>query len=251
MGAHHCCTNAMGRELGRYFNVEVLNGEYGDDFGKEKSSPIWKHRIFLRPPPLSEGTLCICLTKDPAFWLKSMGRKAPTSFYHIRPLRCHPNSGELTDAYSNKEEMNEAKPDDILRSVEFDSVIYKDALEVWKATLLSYFDKDVYPEESTVILRCEDFLFRFDEIIQALAMAGLELKAQIERPASPLDTPAKGHMNVRCRDRSEALSYYADENNRFGGLSEKASYRISMVIMESQIVEALGYGDMGCISWVP
>merc|ERR1712032_351207 len=78
------------------------------------------------------------------------------------------------------DKQNQAQLIDMLLSqfVEFEGVIYEGgALGVWEATVRSYFDERIYPLRRTAVIRSEDFLFHFDEVMDALASMGLQRRA--------------------------------------------------------------------------
>merc|ERR1712050_384293 len=62
---------------------------------------------------------------------------------------------------------------DLLTFIEHDTVVYPSAVELWNDTVRSYFDDDAYAPDTSVVIRCEDLLFRFDEAMDALKARGL------------------------------------------------------------------------------
>merc|ERR1712205_296782 len=90
--------------------------------------------------------------------------------------------------------------------------IYKNLVGLWNDTVSSYFDGGVYPEDQSVIIRCEDFLFRFHEVMNELASWGLPERPELEgeRP-DPLEDRAKGHLE--CRNRGDAMKFYGNSSN--------------------------------------
>jgi len=248
MGAHHCCTNALGRELLRYFNIRLLNGELADQ-RCHPDVPIWKHRAFTSPPPLAEDVFCICLVKDPAFWIQSLMRHAPRSFYSLHPVEIHPDVGRIYRyCPSGSGNWDRAVVEDLFGLVEFDGMLFGDALELWEATVASYFDSDLYDPSRSVVLRSEDFLYRFDDAMAALAARGLPLKP--ERPAAPATGPAKEHRDLRSRSRLEALNFYANKAMRLKGLTPPVLSRLEELEAGS-LCRALGYNSEVAVSWLP
>eukprot|EP00747_Dinoflagellata_sp_TGD_P114593 gnl/TRDRNA2_/TRDRNA2_171957_c0_seq2.p1 gnl/TRDRNA2_/TRDRNA2_171957_c0~~gnl/TRDRNA2_/TRDRNA2_171957_c0_seq2.p1 ORF type:complete len:332 (+),score=67.87 gnl/TRDRNA2_/TRDRNA2_171957_c0_seq2:99-1094(+) len=249
-GPHHSCTNALNRELLRFFQLQTVENMLDDIM-----DPLWKHRVFERcpPPELRRDTLCICLVKDPAFWIQSLARDPVAgSFYDVVPIRlAGRKGGEL--------ELRPLKPkctDQLFGPISFDDVLFKDAIELWEATVGSYFDEAVFPLVQTVVIRCEDFQFRFAEVILSLSRRGLPLKPNVDsRTITPVDVTAKvqRHPAGSRRNRSELLAYYADGENRFKGFSSAQVARLRSV--DPAIAVPLGYScgddDATAVSWLP
>mmetsp|Transcript_138721 Transcript_138721/g.431524 ORF Transcript_138721/g.431524 Transcript_138721/m.431524 type:complete len:207 (-) Transcript_138721:42-662(-) len=158
-GPYHSCSNALALELQRLGAAPVSNNKRAV---RGERPPLWKHRVFRRAPPLEEDALCICLVKDPAFWIQSLARDpAGGSFYDIEPVEFEGLKREVRESRLEVRHLFEP--------VLFDGAIYEDALCLWEAAVRSYFDEGLFPPERTAVVRCEDFLFRFHEVLRALA----------------------------------------------------------------------------------
>eukprot|EP00930_Biecheleria_cincta_P028108 TRINITY_DN19600_c0_g2_i1.p1 TRINITY_DN19600_c0_g2~~TRINITY_DN19600_c0_g2_i1.p1 ORF type:complete len:648 (-),score=84.95 TRINITY_DN19600_c0_g2_i1:88-1956(-) len=370
-GPHHSCTNALVRELARFFKVDaVQNDEH------QQEDPLWKHRAFANPPAVSKDTLCICLVKDPGFWVQSLARDpAGGTFYDILPMtrgaskpardfeelgivcildvfgrmmvaretgqvwmeQQEPKNGterfvmiensngtigfrassgkyltadrygcisacmsspvqvtqfaivehldatlslvtafdafvtventgrvamshgfnllrfsekfiieEIDFVYRPQIPENCQTPesvDQLFGPVLFDQRRHRDALDVWEATVRAYLDEQIFPVGRTAVIRCEDFLFHFHEILLSLALRGLPLRGNWDAPMQPDSSPVKGggHPHVVRRGRKQALAFYADPKNRFTGLSDDQVQRIRSV--DPKVAGPLGYGE--------
>ncbi|CAE7227886.1 unnamed protein product [Symbiodinium pilosum] len=141
---------------------------------------------------------CILLVKEPHFWLKSCSREL-RNFFEIRPFEG-----------PQRREMPAQQLSQLLGSLEHDCVTYENALQLWNDTVRSYMDDGVYPADQAVIVRCEDFLFSFHEVMTTLGQLGQleELSASVPEP---IEERAKGHKE--CRTRGEALDFYGNPKN--------------------------------------
>ena len=86
LGPHHSCTNALAREVRRFFSVSLENDDTSQD------ALLWKHRVFtsfgLPALEAEEDVFFICMLKDPAFWIQSLSRDPQGgTFYDILPIR--------------------------------------------------------------------------------------------------------------------------------------------------------------------
>merc|ERR1712056_92044 len=89
---------------------------------------LWKHRIFREQPPLEDDMFCICLVKDPVFWIQSLARDPQGgSFYDIDPMELQ--------GLSKEEKRCKLEAGQLFRPVLFDGVRYEDAVEIWEATV--------------------------------------------------------------------------------------------------------------------
>jgi len=133
----------------------------------------------------------------------------------------------------------------------FDGTRYDDAVALWDATVASYFDEDVYPAERTAVVRCEDFLFSFGEVLRALAARGLPLRRDAPDRScwAPLEEPVKSRGHPRCTrtGRPELQEYYSDMKNRHAGLTSSMCDRLS----RTRLADRLGYGDVPSVTWLP
>jgi len=228
-GPHHCGTCAVARELSRFFDVAVRNAKSGDD------PSLWKHKVFHQAPPVSDDTFCICLVKDPAFWIQSLGRNVEDgTFYDVEPAQVVVTKDKVevvaVQAFSR---------DQLFETVFFDGEVYADAICLWETQVRSYFLEEVFPAERTAVVRYEDFLFDFDAVVQALARRGLPLREAL--PVEPLNETAKDDSHPACtrRSRSELLEYYGDPANRLTGLTPQQVERLKCA--DPGIMSPLGY----------
>eukprot|EP00747_Dinoflagellata_sp_TGD_P179114 gnl/TRDRNA2_/TRDRNA2_29339_c0_seq1.p1 gnl/TRDRNA2_/TRDRNA2_29339_c0~~gnl/TRDRNA2_/TRDRNA2_29339_c0_seq1.p1 ORF type:complete len:560 (+),score=72.62 gnl/TRDRNA2_/TRDRNA2_29339_c0_seq1:75-1682(+) len=205
MGLYHSCTNAVLKELERRFECEVTN-----DWHTRKIDAHWKHRVnCVRPDGLEKNQLVILMVKEPHFWLKSCSREV-RNFFELHPVVMNPETGLREDGKPQNLQ-------DLLGPIEHDCIMYPNAAALWSDYVRSYFDDEVYPPEHCVIVRCEDFLFRFHDVMDALRDFGLEEKQEAAERPDPLADRAKGHME--CRTRDQALDFYAHAENMTSGFS--------------------------------
>jgi len=241
MGAHHTCTTALGRELQRQFDVTVLNYNIPARLGTGNHKHLVRHS-----EPKPTDALVLCLVKDPCFWIQSLTRNG--LLYEVRPLFQIAEGG-----HARVQEIGNfttAQLVDMLLCgyVEFEDVIYEGgALGVWEATVRSYFDAGVYPLHRTAVIRSEDFLFRFDEVMGALELLGLSRRLGAGR-LEPDATPAKGAQHLGARDRREALAWYSSEENRSTGFSGPQFEQIFQML-HPEVMEPLCYGKEAVKSW--
>jgi len=245
-GAHHTCTGAMMRELPRFFNVSIKNKHRGDSPG------CWKHSIIRQKPPFSERQFNICLVKDPAFWIQSLARSpSEGTFYEIFPLAQQVVYGQTQGYVSQYVTVEGSNTSQLFGPVLFDDVFYADALEVWLATVRSYFDISLFPEARTAVVRCEDFQFHFEEVMRELARRGLPLRDNLPEKFEALDETAKDPSHPDCtrRNRQELLAYYRNPDNRLRRLT--VNQRARLEHLDREIVVPLGYGAGENVkSWV-
>eukprot|EP00746_Dinoflagellata_sp_MGD_P067621 gnl/MRDRNA2_/MRDRNA2_27914_c0_seq1.p1 gnl/MRDRNA2_/MRDRNA2_27914_c0~~gnl/MRDRNA2_/MRDRNA2_27914_c0_seq1.p1 ORF type:complete len:630 (-),score=103.07 gnl/MRDRNA2_/MRDRNA2_27914_c0_seq1:11-1900(-) len=234
MGLYHACTNAMVQELQRNFEVEVLNA--GDYEGQG-----WKHRSHRRRPAClkDKDVFTILMTKEPHFWLSSTGR-TPGKFHSVCPVQ------QQRDGRLKPVDFDERKMDHLFGTVEHDGILYPNAIAFWSDVVCSYFDDTVYPPERSVIVRCEDFLYRWQDVMDSLAAKGLQKKTEGINSMKPLEGRAKPHPSVRTRE--EALQFYRSEKNRVSGFSREQLKRIQDEA-EVSAVAALAYGVDAVTSW--
>eukprot|EP00439_Symbiodinium_sp_Y106_P065059 s960_g10.t1 len=184
MGLYHSCTNAMVKELENRFDVEVLN-----DWHTGKADLAWKHRANRhRLEALSEDVFCILLVKEPHFWLRSCSREL-RNFFELRPFEG-----------PQRREMPAQKLSQLLGTLEHDCLAYENALHLWNDTVRSYMDDQVYPADQAVIVRCEDFLFSFHDVMAALAQS-------TPRSCYELHTCLMGHTNLKADQHESSLMF--------------------------------------------
>jgi len=205
MGLYHSCTNAVQKELEKRFDVEVVN-----DWHTGKEGALWKHRVNEREPEgLASDCLVVLMVKEPYFWLKSCCRE-PRNWFELHPYT-RSEEGVFEDVPENKK-----VKEDLFRPLEHDTVKYPNAVQMWNDVVRSYFDDSVYSPRQAVIVRSEDFLFHFHEVMDELARFGLQDLNRDDRP-EPLADRAKGHYE--CRTRDQALVFYASNANRTSDFS--------------------------------
>lgn len=197
MGLYHSCTNAVQQELEKRFDVEVIN-----DWHSGKETTFWKHRVnHTTPNGIPDDCLIMLMVKEPYFWLKSCSR-AERNFFEIHPFSEN-ERGERIDVPPKTLQH-------LFVPLEHDAIIYPNAVGMWNDVIRSYFDESVYPPDQTIIVRSEDFLFHFHEVMDELAGCWLQEKEKGCRP-EPLAERAKGH--IECRSRDDALSFYGNLAN--------------------------------------
>jgi len=125
----------------------------------------------------------------------------------------------------------------------FDGIRYDDAIAVWEATVHSYFDEEVFPLQQTAVIRSEDVLFNFDQVVRGLALRGLPTLRALPRVCRPLEAPAKARGHPMCTRSGlpELQEYYANQSNRHAGLTDDMVERLLRVAF----APALGYGVGG------
>lgn len=239
-GAHHTGTNAMIRDIQRFFRVNVKNVHRGDN----PSNPeLWKHSVLNHTNRNSFGpnTFCICLVKDPAFWIQSLARRPQDgTFYDIRPAVETPQGVEFTVPSSTSQ---------LFSRLYFNGQLYSDALELWEATVSAYFDEEIFPLAQTAVVRCEDHLFDLPCVIRALAACGLPWQAEPTNDIEHLESSAKDYTHPGCtrRGHQERLHEYSDPKRRFMGLSQEQISRIRGI--NSLLLGRLHYGADAVASW--
>lgn len=242
-GPHHSCTGAVMREIPRFFEATVLNEHYGDN------PPCWKHTVFWQRPSVSDSTLLVCLVKDPAFWIQSLGRDpAEGTFYDVQPIE----SIALETGEIGILEQVPRSRFQLFRQILFDGMVYGDALVLWEHTVRAYLNERLFPSWQTVIIRSEDFLFNFEHVMAALAAKGLSRRTE-DAPATeePLDSTAKDATHPSCtrRRREELLDYYKEGANRFAGLTASQLRRLRGTAPE--LLRIFHYGESAPQSWLP
>jgi len=243
-GPHHSCTGALMRELPRLFDVTLLNTHYDDN------PELWKHTVFERQPRVPDGTFFVCLVKEPAFWIQSLGRDPSAgTFYEIQPVQCIP----MKNGQHHIIDLTPRCTAQLFDHIVFDGMVYPDALALWEATTRAYLDEQVLPAWRTAVVRCEDFMFNFGEVMAALVARGLPQRDLQAFPCDwePLESTAKDQTHPQCtrRARTELLRYYEDPRNRFASLTPGQSARLRKLAPDVQ--RRLCYGDEALASWLP
>ncbi|CAK9067524.1 unnamed protein product [Durusdinium trenchii] len=223
MGPYHSCTNAMAKELDRRFHVEILN-----DWHTCKADADWKHRAHHRAPPgLAPDVFCILMVKEPHFWLQSCSREL-RNFFELRPVALRGTTRRELPAQELRQ---------LLSNLEHDGILYENAMDLWNDTMQSYLDDHIYPPSQSVIVRCEDFLFSYAKVMDALQKLGA-LKPRSAADTEPLKERAKGHKE--CRTRDEALEFYRQPKNRKGAFTSDQLALINFALDASALAQ-LGY----------
>jgi len=181
--------------------------------------PWWKHAVRLEGQGAIETddeTLVILVMKDPIFWLKSMSKH----HYEIKvTTRCR-----------------RAGLDPLFGRLEHDGCSYSSAVELWNATVQSFLSEDLFPSNRCVMLRYEDFLFRFWDVMVHLS-AFLPAHCQ-KLKESPNAVRSKSHGR-EVRNRDEALRYYSYLHNRHCDFEEWHLDR--MRELRPELLRAFGY----------
>ncbi|CAK0845595.1 unnamed protein product, partial [Prorocentrum cordatum] len=162
-----------------------------------------------------DDTLVVLVVKDPLFWLKSMSK-------HFYDIKVHGDKTSGMDA--------------LLQRLEHGGNDYDGCMELWSASCRSYLDTARFPADRCVLLRYEDFLFRFWEVMVHLSALLPARGQRLKEP--PNSTRSKTHGR-EVRDRAEALSFYAMDHNRRSELGPEHLERARMV--DPWLFEALGY----------
>lgn len=231
LGAHCTGTNALLRELLRFFDIRVSNAHRADN------PPFWKHTVFRAAPPLPRDTMCVCLVRDPGMWVQSLSRDpSDGSFYEIRPGR------KVGTRFLEEPQRSRGQ---LFKSVQFDGSVYRDALALWEATVKAYFDDRIFPTAQTVVVRYEDFLHEFSSVLEALKQRGLPWRSDHPQPLEPLNDSAKDdtHPESTRRTRHEVLRDYANQATRFKGLNDTQKDRCLNFC--PKLIDMLGYGIDG------
>mmetsp|Transcript_47069 Transcript_47069/g.108766 ORF Transcript_47069/g.108766 Transcript_47069/m.108766 type:complete len:389 (+) Transcript_47069:179-1345(+) len=165
MGPYCCGTNALAKEFERFFPAVKHVNLHRRDF-----PGLWKHSIFTQME-LPKDIFAVCLVRDPGYWVQSLGRGAaetPSTFNELEPVRvCKDKSGQLQVEYFAPKNASQ-----LFRTVKFEGRIYQDALQIWEETVCTYLDKNIWPPDRTVVLRYEDFVFRFEDAMTTIAQRG-------------------------------------------------------------------------------
>lgn len=181
---------------------------------------LWKHTVRARrqgPIPVDQDTLVIIVTKDPLFWLKSMSKH----FYEMK----------VVDKGAHRRGL-----DSLFCSIEHEGRQYDDAVQLWTACMESYLDDELFPNSQCVILRYEDFLFRFWDVMVHLAAF---LPANCQRlKESPTSLRSKTHGR-EVRGREDALMFYSHEHHRVCDFT--AAHRARLDELPPALLGLLGY----------
>lgn len=161
------------------------------------SCPWWKHAVHRKPFNIPEDTMAILVTKDPLFWLKSMSKH-----YYEMESADHSRSGL----------------DGLFQRVRHGGQDFEDAVDLWNKTMESFLDDRLFPSHQCVLLKSEDLLFRFNEVLIHLASFLPTIIDHLKD--GPSLRPAKLHGH-EVRGREDALSQYMTEDHRFEDFSEK------------------------------
>jgi len=213
MGMYHSGTNAMIRELTRRFKIPV----YPNNGGGFHPKGYWKHTTEASPYRGDPTKLVIVMTKEPFFWLQSLRRRR----YDIKLLTSAPTMMES-----------------LLSAVELDGRYYPSSLHLWNEYASHYEDPTRFPPENTRLIRFEDFLYRFDTVMEELYKI-LPARPEIPRDTPPLWGVSKQHGHW-SRNRKEAEAYYRIYENCYQGLSPSQIAEVHNNLDRRQL-ERLGY----------
>lgn len=248
IGAHHTCTNALVREIEFYFNATVRNKRYND------SPTHWKHRVFREQPRLMADEFCICLVKEPAFWIQSLARgprEDPSTFYEIDPLQVGAEGVRIVAPRTAQQLFEPVYFRDAPKKYDTsgEGYSYQDAIALWEACVRCYFDEEIFPLAQTAVVRCEDFQFKFPAVMDALQRRGLQ-----PRPGAPprelSRSTAKDMTHANCTRAAlpELRQRYGDPKNRYLDLTESQVQRLQGI--DAGILEPLRYGEKAVESWL-
>lgn len=179
----------------------------------------WKHAVRPKsqgPIDTDEDTLVVLVTKDPLFWLKSVSKH----YYEIRAS-----------------EGSRAGLDNLFGELQHAGRHYKDAVELWSAAMGSFLDEELYPSSRCVLLRYEDFLFRFWDVVVHLSAFLTSNGERLKEP--PIGNRLKAHGGDEVRGRDQALKYYAWTGNRHCDFDRTHLER--MRELDPVLLRALGY----------
>ena len=213
MGMYHSGTNAMIREIQQRFDVPV----YPNNKGGHHPNGHWKHSLQGSPYQTDPNKLAIVMIKEPRFWLQSLRRRK----YELEII--------------NKER---GDVDQLMGSVKLDGVHYPSTMHLWNTYAKHYQDPGRFPTENTMVIRFEDFLYKFGEVMGRL-YAVLPARPGVPRDMPPNGTAGKNH-GTHCRNRQEAEAYYSVYTNCYSGITPTHMDTID-TILDRDSLEALGY----------
>jgi len=182
----------------------------------------WKHAVRQRKQGeinTSDDTLVVLVTKDPLFWLQSMSKH----FYELKLAEGYDRSGL----------------DALFRGLDHQGRRYRDAVELWSATMSSFLDENLYPSSRCVLVRYEDFLFRFWDVMVHLAAF---LPAVCQRLKEPPNSHRSKTHGLHVRGREEALKFYAASASRHCEFTPPHIER--MRELQAELLAALGYANV-------
>merc|ERR1712150_426908 len=105
----------------------------------------------------------------------------------------------------------------------------------------SFLDETLYPSNRCVLLRYEDFLFRFWDVMVHLS-AFLPVNGQrLKEPPNSNRSKSHGH---EVRGRDEALKFYSLHENRHCDFTPQHFARMRTI--NPQLLRALGYDSVPC-----
>eukprot|EP00747_Dinoflagellata_sp_TGD_P199971 gnl/TRDRNA2_/TRDRNA2_73316_c0_seq2.p1 gnl/TRDRNA2_/TRDRNA2_73316_c0~~gnl/TRDRNA2_/TRDRNA2_73316_c0_seq2.p1 ORF type:complete len:671 (+),score=92.77 gnl/TRDRNA2_/TRDRNA2_73316_c0_seq2:46-2013(+) len=200
--------------------LEALEPPVTVSFGPDTvgACPWWKHAVRLRHQgeiDTDDDTLVVLVTKDPLFWLKSMSK-------HYYEIKAEGNSRAGLDA--------------LFGELEHERQRYTDAVALWNASMGSFLDEELYPSSRCVLLRYEDFLFRFWDVMVHLCAF---LPAACQRVKEPPNSSRSKSHGKEVRGREEALRFYSSGQNRICDFT--LQHRKRLMELDAAILQALGY----------
>jgi len=239
-GPFNSGTNAIMREIPRFFDAEIMNRH------RRNNPALWKHTIFSRPAPLPADTFCICLVRDPGYWIQSLGRDpAAGTFNDFVPVRLF----STVDGTVEERPVQTKEARQLFERIFLDGQTYNDALEVWEQTVSAYFNDKYLPSGQVVVLRYEDYIFHFEKTIHSLAQRGLRLRDR-PPPISPIEETAKDSTHPQAARRSLATTKGDCSNaaKRYEGRTKEQLERLKRI--DPKLIHALGYGEDAVSAWV-
>lgn len=96
----------------------------------------------------------------------------------------------------------------------------------------SYFDEAIFPVAQTMVVRCEDFLFHFDDVMRALHRRGVFGKLQdgsLPECLTPVLVGVAKTARHAVNSRASATEFYAKPDNRYIGFTEEQVGRLLQV----------------------
>lgn len=193
-------------------------------FGPDTSGDCdwWKHAVRSEsqgPVDTDDDTLVILVTKDPLFWLKSMSKH----FYDMKVPEGSQRNG-LNSLFGELEHCGRR---------------YRDALEFWCTIMESFLDERRFPKNRCVLLRYEDLLFRFWDVMVHMAAFLPAKEKRLKEP--PNSSRSKSHGRA-VRGRDEALRFYAWSEKRLCDFTQSHFERFREIPRE--LLAMLSYDDI-------
>ena len=156
------------------------------------------------------------MVKDPFFWIKSLLKR----------------NYELV-VHSHKRN----QIDNLLKSVTFEGITYDSIIHLWNNCMYSYLNPNKFSTDNTVIIRFEDFLYSFEEIMDRLSHYLIPKPSNIFK-SPPINKASKQHGH-KCNTRQEAIICY-NESTKYD-IFNKCQLRIINSQLNKKVLEILRY----------